>query len=160
MHETKVYIETSIPSFYYEDRQDAAAIARRDWTQQWWNHHRHAYQVVSSRAVWDELSEGNYPKQADCLTFIEKIPFLTVESEIILIVQTYLQHKLMPKEAGGDALHLALASYHKCDILLTWNCRHLANANKFQHIRYTNTLLGLYIPNIVTPLELLGENHG
>jgi hypothetical protein len=59
----------------------------------------------------------------------------------------------------GDALHLthlALASYHKCDFLLTWNCRHLANANKFGYIRRVNTLLGLYVPLLVTPLELLG----
>jgi hypothetical protein len=50
-----------------------------------------------------------------------------------------------------------LASFDKCDILLTWNCKHLANANKFGHIRYTNSMLGLYVPAIVTPLELLGE---
>jgi hypothetical protein len=156
---TKVYIETSIPSFYYEDRQDAAATARREWTQQWWDNQRHHYQLVSSQAVWNELNEGNYPKQANCLAFIKTLPFLTLPPEISIIVQTYLQHKLMPKEAGGDVLHLALASYHKCDILLTWNCRHLANANKAKHIRYVNTLLGLYVPNITTPLELLGEEY-
>ena len=62
----------------------------------------------------------------------------------------------MPADIGGDALHLALASYHECDFLLTWNCRHLANANKFGHVRRINTLLGLHIPALVTPLELLG----
>ena len=55
----------------------------------------------------------------------------------------------------GDALHLALASYHKCDFLLTWNVQHLANANKFAHIRRVNALLGLFTPALVTPLELL-----
>jgi hypothetical protein len=70
--------------------------------------------------------------------------------------QAYIQHKLMPGDPGGDALHLAVASYHKCDFLVTWNCRHLANANKFGHIRRVNTLLGLYVPALVTPLELLG----
>ncbi len=69
------------------------------------------------------------------------------------------RHKLMPSDPGGDALHLALASYHKCDFLATWNCRHLANANKFGHVRRVNTLLGLYVPALVTPLELLGGVH-
>ena len=64
----------------------------------------------------------------------------------------------MPDDPVGDALHLALASYYKCDFLLTWNCRHLANANKFDHIRRINTLLGLFVPALVTPLELLGEH--
>lgn len=58
----------------------------------------------------------------------------------------------------GDALHLALASHHKCEFLVTWNCRHLANANKFGHIRRVNTLLGLYVPTLTTPLEMLGDN--
>lgn len=56
-----------------------------------------------------------------------------------------------------DAPHLALASYHKCEFLVTWNCQHLANANKFGHICRVNSLLGLYVPVLATPLELLGE---
>jgi hypothetical protein len=63
----------------------------------------------------------------------------------------------MPKYPLGDALHLAIASYYKCDFLLTWNCRHLANANKFGHIRQVNVMLGLYVPLLVTSLELMGE---
>ena len=64
----------------------------------------------------------------------------------------------MPADPAGDALHLAIASYHKYDFLVTWNCRHLANANKFGHLRRINTLLGLFVPALVTPLELLGES--
>ncbi|MBI3417353.1 MAG: hypothetical protein HY043_18835 [Verrucomicrobia bacterium] len=57
-----------------------------------------------------------------------------------------------------DADHLALASYHKCDMLVTWNCRHLANANKLGHVRRVNALLGLETPLLITPLELLGKD--
>jgi hypothetical protein len=64
----------------------------------------------------------------------------------------------MPANPLGDALHLAMASYHRCDFLVTWNCRHLANANKFAQIRRVNSLLGLFVPTLVTPLELLGED--
>jgi hypothetical protein len=65
----------------------------------------------------------------------------------------------MPADTKGDALHLALASYHNCDFLLTWNCQHLANANKFAHIRRINTLFGLFVPALITPFELLsGED--
>jgi len=61
----------------------------------------------------------------------------------------------MPNDPLGDALHLALASFHKCDYLLTWNCKHLANANKFQHIKRVNAMLDLYVPMLITPLELI-----
>lgn len=91
---------------------------------------------------------------------MKNLPFLPLEAAVYEIVQTYLQHRLMPKDPLGDALHLALASYHKCEFLLTWNCKNLANANKFTHIKRLNTQMGLFIPTLVTPLELLeGVTH-
>jgi predicted nucleic acid-binding protein len=157
----RVYIETSIPSFYYEDRTDAEAMARKEWTREWWDRQRHNYILVSSPAVIDELSRDDCPKQKQekALELVGKLPLLPVESSVVDIVQVYIQHKIMPNNPLGDALHLALASYHKCDFLLTWNCKHLANANKFHHIRRINTLLGLYVPTLVTPLELLGGDY-
>ena len=85
-----------------------------------------------------------------------ELPAISVTDEIAEVVEVYIQHRLMPKDPLGDALPLALASFHKVDYLLTWNCEHLANANKFAHIRRINTLLGLYVPSLVTPLELMG----
>ena len=63
----------------------------------------------------------------------------------------------MPQVLKGDVLHLAYASYYKMDFLLTWNCNHLANANKRQHIRIINARQNLATPEIVTPLELFKE---
>jgi hypothetical protein len=63
----------------------------------------------------------------------------------------------MPRILEGDALHLAYASFHKIDFLLTWNCNHLANANKRKHIRTINARLNLATPEIITPLELFSE---
>jgi len=155
----RVYIETSIPSFYYEVRKEPEMVARRNWTRKWLDLHRKHYETVTSEAVSDELGIGNYPSKEKTLALIGKIPFLTIGEEISEIVQSYIQHKLMPKNPLGDALHLALASYHKCDFLLTWNCANIANANKFGHIRRINTMLGLYVPNLLTPLELMGETE-
>lgn len=152
----KVYIETSIPSFYYEERHEPDMLARRIWTRQWWERARSRYLSVTSVAVLDELSQGEYPNKSAVLALVNPLPLVPITQEIVEIVQTYIQHQVMPQDPVGDALHLALASYHKCDFLLTWNCRHLANANKFGHIRRVNALLGLYVPALVTPLELLG----
>ena len=79
----------------------------------------------------------------------------SLEDEIGKIVDVYIEHHVMPRDPLGDALHLA--SFHKFDYLLTWNCEHLANANKMGHIRRINTLLGLYVPMLITPLELMGD---
>ncbi|WP_414568994.1 type II toxin-antitoxin system VapC family toxin [Nostoc sp. CCY 9925] len=152
----KVYIETSIPSFYYEVRTEPDMVARREWTRQWWSHASDNYVLVTSLAVLDELNRGNFPQKNEAIELISGLLFIPIESAIAEIVEVYIQQQLMPKDPLGDALHLALASYHKCDFLLTWNCRHLANANKFGHIRRLNVMLGLYVPTLVTPLELIG----
>ena len=107
----------------------------------------------------DELNRGNFSGKSEAIKLISGLLFVPIESVVAEIVEVYIQQQLMPKDPLGDALHLALASYHKCDFLLTWNCRHLANANKFGHIRRLNVMLGLYVPTLVTPLELIGAQN-
>ena len=151
-----VYIETSIPSFYFEVRTEPEMIARRNWTRDWWDHYSHKYKLVTSDPVLDELERGVYPNQKESLKLVDGLPFLQVNAEVIEIAKVYITHRTMPKDPTGDALHLALATYYKCDFLLTWNCNHLANANKFGHIDRVNAMLGLASPRLVTPLELIG----
>jgi predicted nucleic acid-binding protein len=153
----RVYVETTIPSFYHEVRTEPEMQARRAWTREWWDDHRWGFELVTSEAVIDELENGEFPQKADALALIEALPLLDVNEAIADIVDIDINRHVMPADPAGDALHLALASYYRCDFLVTWNCRHLANANKFSHIRRVNGLLGLFVPSLVTPLELLGE---
>jgi len=110
---------------------------------------------VTSLAVVEELERGDYPNKEEVLHLLKDVPILHIPMEVRDIVDTYINRQLMPVDAKGDALHLAVASFHACDFLLTWNCKHLANANKFAHIRRINTLLGLFVPALITPVELL-----
>lgn len=151
-----IYIETSIPSFYFETRPEPTNQARREWTREWWDFARWQDELVTSLAVLDELEHAPEPKRSEMLGFMEPLPLLESARAIEDMVTYYLQHMVMPADADGDARHLALATFHKCDILLTWNCRHLANANKSDHIRTVNQHLGYDTPIITTPLELLG----
>lgn len=155
----RVYVETTIPSFYHEARTAPDIVARKDWTRQWWDGAPDLYELVTSPAVLDELAGGLPERGAMRLSLVRDLPLLPIEPAITEIVQAYILYKLMPTDPGGDAMHLALASFHKCDFLVTWNCRHLANANKFGHIRRVNTMLGLFVPALVTPLELLGGGN-
>ena len=151
-----VYVETTIPSFYHELRTAPDIVARREWTRLWWGGAPERYDLVTSPAVLDELLASPPARSAERLALVRDLPLLRIESAITEIVEAYIRHRVMPTDPAGDALHLALASYHKCDFLVTWNCQHLANANKFGHIRRVNTMLGLFVPALVTPLELLG----
>lgn len=153
----RVYVETTIPSFYFEKRSQPEMVARRKWTRIWWEKAVVEHELVTSEAVLDELARGDFEGRDSCLALVDSLPLLSVQPPIAEIVEAYVAHHLMPRDPAGDALHLALASFHRCDFLVTWNCRHLANANKFDHLRRVNGILGLFVPSLVTPLELLEE---
>lgn len=152
-----VYVETTIFSFYYDLRAAASAVAMREWTRKWWDDCRRRYSVSTSTAVLAELDTGRFSHREEALALALSVPAVPIEDEVQEIVEVYIKHKVMPDDPVGDALHLAVASIHKFDYLMTWNCAHLANANKFGHIRRVNTLLGLHVPAMVTPLELMGS---
>ena len=152
-----IYIETSVPSFYFDTRTAVELHARRNWTRRWWDNPPDDDQRVTSAVVLEELERAPDPKRTQCLGLISALPLLPYTAEVAEIVATYHRNKVMPVEASADADHLALATFHKCDILVTWNCHHLANANKFPHIRRINALLGYATPQLITPLELLDD---
>ncbi len=152
-----VYIETSIPSFYHETRNDAISVAWREITRSWWDSQRRFYQVVTSDVVRVELEEGKHPHQKEKIALIVGLEILEYVPIIDEIAGVYIRNKLVPAETGGDAYHLAFASYYAVDFLLTWNCLHLANPNKFGHIRAVNERLRLPTPILCTPEQLLSE---
>ncbi len=153
----KVYVETSVIGAYFDDRTDVVSAAQKYWTRIWWDNMREKYEVVVSPAVNDELSHPAYPYSGKALGLIDNISEVPVNNEVRQIVRIYIQNHLMPRNPVGDALHLALASYHKCDYLLTWNCRNIANPNKFRQIRLCNSSLGLYVPMLITPNQMIGD---
>ena len=154
---SRIYIETTITSFYYEVRTEPTMIARRQWTREWLDVSRDIDELVTSAAVLEELEGGDFPGRIEAIAMISDFAPLPITDDIRAIVREYIARLLMPANPFGDALHLALASYYGCDFLVTWNCKHLANANKFDNIARVNGILKLSVPKLVTPLELLGN---
>ena len=111
-----MYVETTIPSFYAERRTAPEIVARRKWTRQWWADASERYELVTSAAVLDELVGDIPERSAQRQVLVHELPLVPVEPAIGEIVQTYIRHKVMPTDPGGDALHLALASFHRCDL--------------------------------------------
>jgi predicted nucleic acid-binding protein len=159
MPKPRAYVETTIPSFYLDSRQSAAVVKRRSITRAWWVDAWQRYDLVTSSIVLDELARGSSERSALRLGLLQPLQTVPLVPQVTGIVQTYLANKLMPANPPEDALHLALASWHQCDFIVTWNCRHLANPKKAVHIRRINTRLGLHVPRLVTPEELLKEEQ-
>jgi len=95
MKET-VYIETSIFSFYYDERSSHSVIAMRDWTRQWWEEHSENYLLVTSTAVFDELKRGRKPHKHKAIELALSLPAIEPTSEIEEIMQVYFKHHLIP----------------------------------------------------------------
>ena len=151
----RVYIETTIPSFYHTLRTDPESVARMHWTREWWREWDERFELFSSPAVILELQRGSTELTSDRLSLLAVVELLEITDNIERIAVTYIDRLVMPNDPGGDALHLAIASYYELDVLLTWNCRHLANPNKMEHIRAVNSDLGLSTPALTTPLNYL-----
>ena len=150
-----VYMDSTIPSYLFDERESIKTYI--EVTKKWWNEERGNFDLWISEETFAELSKGDYPNKTEILECASQIQVLPFDEHIVEIAQVYLNNYLMPLVLKGDALHLAYASFFKMDFLLTWNCNHLGNANKKQHIRIINARLNLFVPEIVTPLELFTE---
>ncbi len=154
----RIYIETTVVSFHYNVRPQPEMVARQNWTRRWLDRALlTSDELVTSVAVESELNGGDFPNKSDMLALASRFPLLDINDAVIEAVEAYIANRVMPNDPGGDAFHLAAASFHRCDFLVTWNCQHIANANKFGHMRRMNGILGLGNPLLVTPLELLNE---
>lgn len=157
----RIYLETTVFSFYFNARPEPEMVARQNWTRRWLDAALlTSDELVTSVAVETELTAGDFPFKSDMIELASRLPLLDINDAVIEAVEAYIANRVMPNNPGGDAFHLASASFHRCDFLVTWNCRHIANANKFGHIRRVNGILGLGNPALVTPLELLNEETG
>lgn len=151
-----VYLDTTIPSYYVDEREALRVHIER--TRAWWNEEARQYEVFTSPLVIRELEEGEFPGRTSALELLRDVPLLSPVPRIAEIVEEYLANHLMPRRDGRDAFHLAFASHYKMDYLLTWNCAHLANVNKRKHIAQVNQRLGLFVPVLITPLELVPDS--
>ena len=152
----QVYIETSIVS-YLRQRPSGQVIAaaRQLLTQRWWDHGRKDYQLVTSQYVLDEAALGDPMLAAERLSALSGIPLLESPMDVPQLADKILKRGILPANAQLDALHIAVASFHEVEYLLTWNCKHIANAQVLPKVRDLLLELGYPVPIICTPEELL-----
>jgi predicted nucleic acid-binding protein len=153
----KVYIETSIIS-YLTARPSKTIIgaAHQQITLAWWER-RFEYELLVSQAVWQECAAGDPDAAKKRLATLEELDVLAITEDMIELAETLIAQKLIPAKAVEDALHIAIATLHRVDFLLTWNCRHIANPIIQEGIAQYLEQRGLFLPIICTPEELLGD---
>jgi len=156
----KVYIETSVISYLTaRPTNDLLAAAWQNATCEWWENRKNDYELVTSALVREEAAKGDPEAATRRLDVLRDIPNLKMCDEITVLTKTLVLKGALPEKATDDAMHVAFASYHNIDYLLTWNCRHIDNAEKKPLIRTLCANQGWSCPEICTPLELMEGNH-
>jgi hypothetical protein len=152
-----VYIETSIVSYLTaRPSPEIVRAAHQQVTRDWWSN-RGNFELFASQFVLDEASAGDPGAAADRLAALAEASVLDVTEDAIVLAEKLVAGGGLPSKARVDALHVAIAAVNGMDYLLTWNCRHIANAMLRGRIEELCRDAGFEPPAICTPLELPKE---
>lgn len=142
-----LYLETSVVGAYLDNGEPF----RRDLTIRWWEHELSEYEVYSSILVQREIERMDEPHRSGYLNLIDPLEHLELTEEVAILADGYIDRGIFHRKYIADAIHVALASVHKIDYIVTWNFGHLANVRKQARLRLFNTSAGFFSPAIVTP---------
>ena len=153
-----VYIETTFISLLVADpRRVLITAANQQATRDWWDRRRQSFECVTSDEVLREASRGDPEQVRRRLEVIYSMSILRMTGETESLTISFMDTGALPERARSDAAHLAIATMAKADFLMTWNCRHLANAQILRTLRRQAALLGWELPFVCTPPELMAD---
>lgn len=154
----KVYIETSVISYLTaRPSKNLIVAAYQQITNDWWENRRRDFALYISQFVIQEASAGDEKAAKKRLSKLKPIPILELKEPVFNLAEMLLVEKAIPENAKEDALHVAIAAYHGMDYLLTWNYKHIANAEMRSKIIDIIQFNDFECPVICMPEELMGE---
>jgi hypothetical protein len=152
-----VYIETSILGYLTaRPSRDLVVAANIEITREWWDTRRNDFQLYSSQTVVRETSQGDAQIASQRLEILRDFPLLDLNQPVLDLAEQFLARSNLPSKADVDAVHIAAATVHSMDYLLTWNCKHIANAQIQGKLAEISLDFGYVLPILCTPYELLG----
>ena len=153
----KVYLETSVISYLTaRPSRDLIVAAHQELTFEWWTQHRSRFNLFVSELVLQEARRGDPEMARRRLTDLRGVAVLEVNPAAEELVTRIIASALIPAKALDDAFHIAIATVHGADFLLTWNCRHIANAVTAGRLASLCDDVGYQMPLLCTPEQLMG----
>jgi hypothetical protein len=155
----KVYLETTIPSYLTAwTSRDLVMAAHQQVTREWWDTHRAAFDLFISQLVLQEAAGGDAAAAARRLELLRDFPILGMSEAAAKLAEELVLQVPLPERAALDALHIAVAVVNGMDYLLTWNCKHIANAVHQARIGTVCRSAG-YEPSVICTPEALLEGE-
>ena len=156
MSKQSVYIETTVVSYLTaRPSRDLIVAAHQQVTEEWWENTLPLLDPFVSPIVIEEASMGDEAAAKLRLEKIGGFPVLEITDEVRELAELYFERIPIPDKARGDAYHLAMATYHGMDFLVSWNFAHILSARVRAVIQDINTIRGISTPIICTPEELM-----
>lgn len=156
MPRQSVYIETTVVSYLTaRPSRDLIVAAHQQVTVEWWESVLPLLDPFVSAIVIEEASRGDDTAARERLSRIEAFPVLEITDEVRDLADRYFERIQIPEKARGDTYHLAAATYHGMDFLVSWNFAHILGARVHATLYEVNTLLGITTPIICTPEALM-----
>lgn len=154
----KVYVETTVISYLVaRPSRDLQVAAHQVATAEWWSKRASHFDLFASELVFREAAAGDPDAAAQRLSVLERVPLLDLTESALTLAEQLLEDSAVPRAAPEDALHIAIAAANGMDFLVTWNCRHIANAATRNRIEQVCLEAGYDPPVICTPEELMQE---
>jgi hypothetical protein len=151
----RVYIETTFVSYLTaRPSHDVLIAAHQQITQEWWDQARADFELCTSLLVLQEAGSGDPEAAQERLVILKAMVLLDTTAGAVQLAEELVRAKALPEKAADDALHIAIAANQKIPYLLTWNCRHMANATMRPVIEAVCAGKGYQAPIICTPEEL------
>jgi hypothetical protein len=151
MSKPSVYLDTNIISAYRYEGSDVMSLARRIHTREWWESERPHFHVWVSATTVNELKDGEFPRQPDCVRMASRISRLAINKATQDVARELLRRRVLPADKPGDTMQMAIAAAHEIDYLLTWNYAHLCNPVAQGRLAEICRSLRLRVPLIVSP---------
>ena len=154
-----VYVETSVISLLTSDlSSNVLTLSRQMLTRQWWDNCRSDHELYISQFVIDEASRGDAELANRRLAVLADLSSLKLTPEVLETANELISAGILPEKARLDALHISITSVYRVEYLMTWNCKHIANANLLPALYRRLETLGLEPPLICTIEELIGND--
>lgn len=155
-----VYIESSVISYLTaRPSRDVVTASRQAITAEWWQSKLSRYEAYVSVLVIEEISAGDPEAAEQRLNVVATLPVVGIHPEALPLADALLKSKAVPANSDRDALHIALAAYQGAEFLLTWNFKHINNAETRGSIIKVVAEHGLVCPILCSPEELSGGGH-
>jgi len=154
MKQNAIYLDTSVLNFIFEEKDLEKANSTKELFREI---RRGKYPAYILELVLREIGKASSLKRERLLSLIRtyNLPVIEVTPECIVLAEKYMEKKIFPQKYRDDGLHIAIATVHSMDVIVTWNIRHMVKLKTRREVKAINILEGYREIEICTPLEVI-----